>query len=241
MFQIRTLRRIKALKSAPSLAGCACCPPPRVRSRTSERRAEPSAILGPLSNPIVWWKPIDGVGWCQLYSPRRATGARQSCSPRKVRRGAERKGYGVCRVSRNVAAGVTTREQRVSRGTTADGEGKALKTEILWAEVAWNKATRLGREQTAERVRNPESGWYSWGKAVLSSPALISPKGLEPQGRSRQWCPSWSRIESPTGRTILEKLCPSPWMSIFRGWTPPWSMLSDRVSVQAPMGAITGD
>jgi len=35
-----------------------------------------------------------------------------------------------------VEAGVTTREHRVPRGIAADEEGKALKTEILWAEVA---------------------------------------------------------------------------------------------------------
>jgi len=33
-------------------------------------------------------------------------------------------------------AGVTAREYRVSRDTTASEEGKALKAEILWAEVA---------------------------------------------------------------------------------------------------------
>jgi len=35
---------------------------------------------------------------------------------------------------------------------------KALKAEILWAEAARNKAARLRWDQTAERVRNPESG-----------------------------------------------------------------------------------
>jgi hypothetical protein len=33
-------------------------------------------------------------------------------------------------------AGETAREQWVSRDIAADGEGKALKTRILWAEVA---------------------------------------------------------------------------------------------------------
>jgi hypothetical protein len=51
------------------------------------------------------------------------------------------------------------REQRASRGVTADREGKALKAQILWADVARNKATRLGRVQYAEGVRNSESGW----------------------------------------------------------------------------------
>jgi hypothetical protein len=81
-------------------------------------------------------------------------------------------------------AGETTREQRISRDIAAGGEGKALKTEILWADVARNKATRPGWEKTAERVRNPESGRYSRGNAVHRSPALIPPKGTEPQGRS---------------------------------------------------------
>jgi hypothetical protein len=52
----------------------------------------------------------------------------------------------------------TAREQRASRGVTAGREGKALKAEILGADVARNKATRPGRAQTAERVRNSESG-----------------------------------------------------------------------------------
>jgi hypothetical protein len=52
----------------------------------------------------------------------------------------------------------TAREQRASRGVTAGREGKALKAEILWVDVARNKATRPGRAQTAERVRNSESG-----------------------------------------------------------------------------------
>jgi hypothetical protein len=53
----------------------------------------------------------------------------------------------------------TAREQRAPRGVTAGREGKALKaTGILGADVARNKATRPGRDQTAERVRNPESG-----------------------------------------------------------------------------------
>jgi hypothetical protein len=52
----------------------------------------------------------------------------------------------------------TAREQRAPRGATAGRTGKALKAEILRADVARNKATRPGRDQTAERVRNPESG-----------------------------------------------------------------------------------
>jgi ribosomal protein S1 len=53
---------------------------------------------------------------------------------------------------------VTTREHRAPRGVTADSEGKALKAEILRTDVARNKATRPRRAQTAERVRNSESG-----------------------------------------------------------------------------------
>jgi hypothetical protein len=52
----------------------------------------------------------------------------------------------------------TAREQRASRGVAAGRVGKALKAKILWADVARNKATRPGRAQTAERVRNSESG-----------------------------------------------------------------------------------
>jgi hypothetical protein len=66
----------------------------------------------------------------------------------------------------------TTREQRALRGVTADREGKALKAEILRADVARNKATRPGRDQTAERVRNPESGRCRRGKPAQRSPGL---------------------------------------------------------------------
>jgi hypothetical protein len=37
---------------------------------------------------------------------------------------------------------------------------------ILRADAARNKAVKLGRDQTAERVRNSESGWYWRGKPV---------------------------------------------------------------------------
>jgi hypothetical protein len=53
----------------------------------------------------------------------------------------------------------TEREQRAPRGASAGQEGKALKAEILRADVARNKATRPRRAQTAERVRNSVSGW----------------------------------------------------------------------------------
>jgi len=36
----------------------------------------------------------------------------------------------------NQEAGETTGEQRISRDIAADGEGKALKTRILWVDVA---------------------------------------------------------------------------------------------------------
>jgi hypothetical protein len=52
----------------------------------------------------------------------------------------------------------TAREQRAPRGAAADRVGKALKAKILGADVARNRATRPGRDKTAERVRNPESG-----------------------------------------------------------------------------------
>jgi hypothetical protein len=37
--------------------------------------------------------------------------------------------------------------------------GKLWRPEILRAEAARNKAARLGQDQTAEKVRNLESGW----------------------------------------------------------------------------------
>jgi hypothetical protein len=58
----------------------------------------------------------------------------------------------------------TAGEQRAPRGVTADGAGKALKTETLRAEVARNKATRPRQAKTAERVRNPEGGRRRGGK-----------------------------------------------------------------------------
>jgi hypothetical protein len=76
----------------------------------------------------------------------------------------------------------TAREQRAPRGATADRTGKALKAEILRADVARNKATRPGRDQTAERVRNPESGRYRRGKPVQRSPRLKRRKEPNPMG-----------------------------------------------------------
>jgi hypothetical protein len=56
-------------------------------------------------------------------------------------------------------------------------------------DVARNKATAPGRDQTAVRVRNPESG-RSWrGKPAQRSPERIRRKGNEPQGRCRI-CPA---------------------------------------------------
>jgi hypothetical protein len=76
----------------------------------------------------------------------------------------------------------TTREHRAPRGVTAGREGKALKAEILWADVARNKATRPGRDQTAERVRNPESGRCRLGKPAQRSPGFIRRKDPNPMG-----------------------------------------------------------
>jgi hypothetical protein len=64
---------------------------------------------------------------------------------------------GATRALRELAE--TAREQRASRGVTAGREGNALEAKILWADVARNKATRPGRAQTVERVRNSENGW----------------------------------------------------------------------------------
>jgi hypothetical protein len=61
--------------------------------------------------------------------------------------------------------------------------GYALKTEILRADVARNKATEPRRDEAAEWVRNPESGRCRLGKpAHQRSPVLASPKGAEPLG-----------------------------------------------------------
>jgi hypothetical protein len=49
--------------------------------------------------------------------------------------------------------------------------------------VARNRATRLRWDQTAEKVRNLESGRCWGGKPAQRSPGLISPKGNEPHGR----------------------------------------------------------
>jgi len=77
------------------------------------------------------------------------------------------------RLSRSTAG-----EDEALKGAAAGRVGKTLKVEILQADVAWNKATRSEWDQTAERVRNPESGWYWWGKPVQQrSLGLISPKG----------------------------------------------------------------
>jgi hypothetical protein len=76
----------------------------------------------------------------------------------------------------------TAREQRVPKGATAGRVGKALKAEILRADVARNKATRPGRDETAERVRNPESGRYRRGKPVQRSPQLKRRKEPNPMG-----------------------------------------------------------
>jgi hypothetical protein len=76
----------------------------------------------------------------------------------------------------------TAREQRASRGVAAGREGKALKAEILWADVARNKATRLRRAQTAEGVRNPESGRCRRGKPAQRSPGFIRRKEPNPMG-----------------------------------------------------------
>jgi hypothetical protein len=53
---------------------------------------------------------------------------------------------------------------------------RALKAEILWVDVARNKATRPGRAKTAEGVRNSESGWCRGGKPAQRSPGFIRRK-----------------------------------------------------------------
>jgi hypothetical protein len=70
----------------------------------------------------------------------------------------------------------TAGEHRTPRGVTAGRVGKALKAEILRADVARNKATRPRRAQTAERVRNSESGWCRLGKPTQRSPGFIRRK-----------------------------------------------------------------
>jgi hypothetical protein len=76
----------------------------------------------------------------------------------------------------------TAREQRAPRGAAADRVGKALEAKILRADVARNKATRPGRDQTAERVRNPESGRYRRGKPVQRLPGFKRRKEPNPMG-----------------------------------------------------------
>jgi hypothetical protein len=79
-----------------------------------------------------------------------------------------------------------TGEQRASRDVPAGWEGKALKAEILRADVARNKATRPGRAQTVERVRNSENGRCWWWNTSTTIAWVQTSKGAEPQGRRRR-------------------------------------------------------
>jgi len=184
--QERTLRRIKALKSTPWLARGRCSLPIEGEVRAGRMpRVNPLDRTGrsPLSSPTQVepgeddvWRETEVRGRSSERYPfmmGEADGQRQGPKGRPVHR-------------RNRKAGETTREQRISRDITADEEGNALKTKILWVDVARNRATRPEWEKAAGRVRNPVGGWRSRGKAATLSLVLIPPKGTEPQGRSRR-------------------------------------------------------
>jgi hypothetical protein len=98
---------------------------------------------------------------------------RSSTDFRSEQRSEAESGEGRARGNSSKACDVqTAREQRASRGVTAGREGNALKAEILWVDVARNKATRPGRAQAAEGVRNSESGWCRLGKPAQRSPGF---------------------------------------------------------------------
>ena len=63
------------------------------------------------------------------------------------------------RVNVALVTGTTAGRERTLKGVTAETVGKALETEIPGTAAARNKAARSGRDQTAESVRNAESGW----------------------------------------------------------------------------------
>jgi hypothetical protein len=74
--------------------------------------------------------------------------------------------------------------------------------------VARNKATRSRRAQTAERVRNPESGRCRGGKSAQRSPGLKRRKGPNPMG---------GVVEFPTLRVLHLRTT-----SVARWWEAPF-------------------
>jgi hypothetical protein len=76
----------------------------------------------------------------------------------KERRRARKQGPRTKRVSRDVRR--STNGKRAMNVERRNGwlKGKSFEGRILWADVARNKATRLRWDQTAEKVRNLESG-----------------------------------------------------------------------------------
>lgn len=81
--------------------------------------------------------------------------------------------------------------------------------------MARNKATRLRWDQTAEEVRNLESGWCWRGNPAQRSPELLSPKGDEPHGRCLYFplrvlreghVSTWSSREATHGSEVSQRL-----------------------------------
>jgi hypothetical protein len=103
---------------------------------------------------------------------------------------AEGRGKGPYRV-RSIEARASRNGKRAKgaerRHGWPSGESSGGRYQTPWADVARNKATRSRRAQTAERVKNPESGRCRRGKPTQRSPGLDTPKGTEPHGRSRPY------------------------------------------------------
>jgi len=144
-------------------------------------------------------------------------------------------------VQRVKTADLTAREHATPRGAAAGQAGKALKTESLWADAARNRAARSRWDQTAERVRNPESGRRRRGKPPRQrSPWLISPEGTEPHGRCR-WtlAAGGSCVAEPSGDATDESrvghpiCCGAPSAMEPRGGSDTVSVDFDSTSVGA--------
>jgi hypothetical protein len=100
------------------------------------------------------------------------------------------------------ATGVERRHGWLS-GKSSGGHHQTLR-----ADVARNKATRSRRAETAERVRNPESGRCQGGKLAQRSPGLKRRKGPDPMG---------GVVEIPTLRVLHHRTT-----SVIRRWEAPF-------------------
>jgi hypothetical protein len=64
----------------------------------------------------------------------------------------------------------------------SDGKGSGDREQTPWADVARNRATGSGWDQTVERVRNSENGRCRGGKPTQRSPELKRRRGPNPKG-----------------------------------------------------------